>query len=436
MDRIQPRTLKGFRDLTPEQALRREGLVRRVEDVFRAHGYGPIDTPVLEYAEIIKGKGGGEIEKEIFEFTDKGGRQVALRNDLTVPLARYVAQHQGTLVFPFRRYHVGLAFRGERPQRGRAREFLQCDADIVGPVSDAADAESLVVMADVYRALDVGPVTLRVNDRRVLNGLLNELGAADLAVPVLRALDKREKHGETVVRDEMGAAGLDTAAIDRVLGTCVPQADDEATLAALEDAVGNDEVGAAGVAGLRRVRDLCAAAGLPSSALRVDPSIARGLDYYTGLVMEAQLDALPDIGSVGAGGRYDDLAGLYTKSRLPGVGFTVGITRLMDALEALEAEAARRCPTDAMVAHGGADRLADAFALAAGLRSAGLACEVYPEPKKHGQQMRYADRRGIPFVFTPDEDGSFHGKRLADGETRRCPGAAEAAAWIRETSDA
>jgi len=431
MNLIQPRTLKGFRDLMPERALRRARLVRKVEDVFRAHGYGPIDSPVLEYAEIIKGKGGGETDKEIFEFTDKGGRQVALRNDLTIPLARYVAQHQGQLIFPFRRYHVGLVFRGERPQRGRAREFLQCDADIVGPVSVAADAESLIVMASVYEALGVGAVTLRVNDRRILNGLLDLLDARELAVPVLRALDKREKHGEETVRREMAEAGLKPEAIDRILAFSTAGANDAATLDAMEAAVQENAEALSAVAELRQVLALFSASGQRKEAIQVDPSIARGLDYYTGIVMEAQLDALPGIGSVGAGGRYDDLAGLYTKANLPGVGFTIGITRLIDALEALEQEDGQRCPTQAMVTHGASETLPGAFAFVAALRALGIASEVYPEAKKHGQQMRYADRRGIPFVFTPNEDGSLHGKRLSDGEICTCADAAAAADWIR-----
>ena len=430
MSLIQPRTLKGFRDLMPAQALRRERLLRIVEDVFRAHGYGPIDSPIIEYAEIIKGKTGGDTDKEIFEFTDKGGREVALRNDLTVPLARYVAQHEGQLVFPFRRYHIGLVYRGERPQRGRAREFLQCDADLIGATGVAADAEALVTMAAVYEALDVGPVTLRVNDRRVLNGLLDSIGARDQAVTVLRALDKREKLGEETVRQEMAAAGIADDDITRVLDACTPREDNDATLAALESVVGDSELGREGIEGLKAVRELFVASGRRPEGLRFDPSIARGLDYYTGIVVEAQLDALPDIGSVGAGGRYDDLAGLYTKSTLPGVGFTIGITRLMDALEALGEEAGPESSSEVLITYGGEEGLAASFAFAAALRRAGRAAEVYPQRKKHGQQMRYADRKGIPFVFTHNEDGSWYGKRMADGETATVADAEEAAAWI------
>ena len=430
MSLIQPRTLKGFRDLMPAQALRRARLLRIVEDVFRAHGYGPIDSPIIEYAEIIKGKTGGDTDKEIFEFTDKGGREVALRNDLTVPLARYVAQHEGQLVFPFRRYHIGLVYRGERPQRGRAREFLQCDADLIGPTGVAADAEALITMAAVYEALDVGDVTLRVNDRRVLNGLLESIGARDKAVVVLRALDKREKLGDDTVRKEMAEAGIADDDITRVLDACTPREDNDATLAALESLVGETELGRAGIDGLRTVQALFVASGRRPGALKFDPSIARGLDYYTGIVVEAQLDALPDIGSVGAGGRYDDLAGLYTKSTLPGVGFTIGLTRLMDALEALGEETGAQSTSEVMVTFGGEDGLPAAFAFAAELRRAGHAAEVFPQKKKHGQQMRYADRKGIPYVFTHNEDGSWYGKRLSDGETTTVADAAAAAAWL------
>ena len=435
MSLIQPRTLKGFRDLMPEQALRRAAMLRIVEDVFRAHGYGPIDSPVIEYAEIIKGKTGGDTDKEIFEFTDKGGREVALRNDLTVPLARYVAQHEGRLVFPFRRYHIGLVYRGERPQRGRAREFLQCDADLIGATGTAADAEALVTMAAVYEALDVGDVTLRVNDRRVLNGLLDVLGAREQAVAVLRAQDKREKLGDDTVRGEMAAAGLGDADIDRVLDACTPREDNAATLAALEALVGESELGRAGIEGLRAVERLFVASGRRPGAFRIDPSIARGLDYYTGIVVEAQLDALPDIGSVGAGGRYDDLAGLYTKSTLPGVGFTIGITRLMDALEALGEKDGALGPSRVLLTHPGEAGLEAAFAFAAALRAAGIATEIYPQPKKHGQQMRYADRKGIPYVFTRNEDGTWYGKRMADGETTTAPDAQAAAAWIADAGN-
>jgi histidyl-tRNA synthetase len=417
MSLIPPRTLKGFRDLTPAEALKRSELLRTAEDVFRAHGYVPIDTPALEYAEILKGKGGETSDKELYEFADRGGRQVALRFDLTVPLARYVAEHEGQLVFPFRRYHAGPVWRGERPQKGRYREFWQCDADLVGATGPAADAEILVVFAAVYEALEVGAFRLRVNDRRILAGLLERAGAAHLAVPVLRALDKRDKQGDDAVLAEMQAAGLGAADARVLLETTQRGADQADTLSSLAHDVRGSAVGEEGARSLSRVLELALAAGVSGDAIRVDPSIARGLDYYTGIVFEVELLDVPGVGSVGSGGRYDDLAGLYTKTRLPGVGGSVGLDRLMAALVERDGALPEATPADVMVAHPGSSRLETAFSLAADLRRRGLAVEVFPEERKHAAQLRYADRRKIRFVLTPDPDGSLHGKDLATGDT-------------------
>ena len=427
---IQPRTLKGFRDLMPAQALQRAELIERIATVFHRHGYGPIDTPAIEYAEILHAKGGEDTDKEQFRFVDKGGRDVALRFDLTVPLARFVAQHQGALGLPFRRSHMGPVWRGERPQKGRFREFWQCDADLIGPVSASADAEIIVLMASTYAALDVGQVTIRMNDRRILTGLLEAQGVSDAAVPVLRALDKREKQGDEIVRKEMREAGLADEGIDRLLTLCVPGEDNDATLATLE-AASETDTGRAGVDGLRDVLALCAAANVPSEAILIDPSIARGLDYYTGIVMEARFDALPDIGSVGSGGRYDDLAGHFSKQQLPGVGCSIGIDRLLAALEETGAGAARETPSEVLVTAPQSGAPTAEFAFAADLRSAGVSVEVYPDSKKHGQQMRYADRKRIPFVVTRNEDGTWYAKRMSDGATATCPDAMALATWLR-----
>ncbi len=295
-------------------------MVDAVAEAFRAHGYLPIETPALEYAEILKGKGGEESDKLLYEFEDTGNRKVALRFDLTVPLARFVAEHEGQLAFPFRRYHVGPVWRGERPQKGRFRELVQFDADLVGAVGDAADAEMLVVMAAAYRALDLGEVVLRFNDRRVLTACSRSSAPSELTVPVLRALDKLDKQGPKAVAKEMTEAGLASKDADALLDIAQPGTDDADTLSSLLKAVRGSEVGEAGVEALGHVRDLALASGIPPEGLRVDPRIARGLDYYTGIVFEALFVDAPDFGSVGGGGRYDDLAGLYTKSHLPGVG--------------------------------------------------------------------------------------------------------------------
>lgn len=433
MTRIEPRTLKGFQDVLPAAALRRSELIRRLEDVFRAHGYGPIDTPSLEYAEILRGKGGEESDKQLFEFDDAGGRRVALRFDLTVPLARFVAEHQNELVFPFRRYAIGHVWRGERPQKGRLREFVQCDADLVGSVGPGADAEILVLMVSAYEALAVGPVTVRINDRRILNGLLERLAPGAAPVAVLRVLDKRDKQGEAAVIDELGQLALPAEAARALVAATTPRASDEETLAALEAAVKGSAVGEEGLAHLRLVRSLVLAAGKPARSLVVDPTIARGLDYYTGLVMEARLDAFPAVGSVGSGGRYDDLAGLYTNTKLPGVGCSVGIDRLMIALEEVAGDAAAkgsRSPAEVMLTHPGPTGLDDVFRVAQALRDSGMTVETFPDDRKHATQMKYADRQQIRFTLTRNPDGTWHGKDLRDKATERLADVAAAMAWM------
>jgi histidyl-tRNA synthetase len=417
--RIEPRTLKGFPDTLPAAARARARILRVVEGVFESFGYGPIDTPALEYAEILKGKGGDETDKQMFEFDDAGGRRVALRFDLTVPLARFVAQHQGSLVFPFRRYHAGPVWRGERPQKGREREFLQMDADLVGATGPAADAEVLQVFVSAYEAVGVGRFEVRLNDRRVLNSVLSAFGLAERATAVLRAIDKWDKVGPEGVRKEVLAAGAPADAAARVLSLegCRGGSNEE-TLSRLEAVA--DPARREGFDATREVLSLLRAAGVDEARVRVDPLLARGLDYYTGVVFEAGLLDAPEFGSVGSGGRYDDLASLYTSTRLPGVGCSVGVTRLATALA--EKGALEEDPgTDVLVTHPESGGAGPAFALASRLRRAGLRVETFPEPRKHGAQMRYADKRGIRFVATLDPDGSVQGKDLATSESFHAP---------------
>ncbi|HZB48409.1 MAG TPA: histidine--tRNA ligase [Mycobacteriales bacterium] len=419
MDRplIEPRTLRGFADLTPALALHRRRLLRVAEDTFASFGYDPIQTPALEHADVLKGKGGSESDKQMFEFDDQGGRRVALRFDLTVPLARFAAQHT-ELRPPLRLYQVGYVWRGERPQKGRYREFFQCDADIIGETGPSGDAEILTMFATALSRMDVGPVLLRVNDRRVLNGLLADLGLLDRAVPVLRAIDKIDKVGTDAVRAELAGSGVDGAAADRVLGFAAARGEtDEQTFAAVGELLSAGGAGRAALDELRRTVELAVAAGAPEDALRVDPGIARGLDYYTGLVFETTLLAAPDIGSVCSGGRYDDLAGLFTRQRLPGVGASIGLSRLLAALEGTGRLGAGRERPLAVVTNGRDDDLRTLLGVAARLRATGvLDAEVYPTAVKHATQMKYADTRGARFVVTLDRDGSVSVKDLRGGE--------------------
>lgn len=420
MDRplIEPRTLRGFADLPPTPALHRRRLLRVAEDVFASFGYDPIQTPALEHADVLKGKGGSESDKQMFEFDDQGGRPVALRFDLTVPLARFAAQHT-ELRPPLRLYQVGYVWRGERPQRGRYREFFQCDADVIGETGPSGDAEIVAMFGRALSRMDIGTFLMRVNDRRVLNGLLADLGLLDRAVPVLRALDKIEKVGPEAVRAELAGAGVGGDAAERVLGFAAARGEtDEQTFGAVGELLTAGGEGRAALDQLRLVLDLALAAGAPPESLRVDPGIARGLDYYTGLVFETTLLSAPDVGSICSGGRYDDLAGLFTRQRLPGVGGSIGLSRVLAALEGsgVLPEQARDRPL-AVVTLGRDDDLRTLLATADRLRATGvLDAEVYPTPVKHATQMKYADGRGARFVLTLDRDGTASVKDLRTGE--------------------
>ena len=424
--RIEPRTLKGFRDYLPQAAIAREWLTERACSVYRSYGFSPIDTPALEYEEILAGKGGQETEKQMFRFEDPGGRRVALRFDLTVPLARFVAQYANELGLPFKRYHIATVWRGEKPQKGRFREFVQCDFDTIGTESACADIESGLVIVDLMLALGFERFTVHVNDRRVLAGLLELLGLEQRTAPILRALDKLDKAGPRAVAAEMvSAGGASEAQAAQVLALAAVEGTNEEVVRALEGLVGANETGGAGAAALGAFDAAVTAAGAPAGAFRLRPSLARGLDYYTGVVFETILDELPSIGSVCGGGRYDDLAQLFTGQRLPGVGASLGVDRLLAAMEELGQMGATRSTAPVFMPFFAAERLCDYLRLAALLRRGGIAVELYPEPRKLGAQLRYADRRGFALaLILGDEEwaaGECQIKDLATGESTVTP---------------
>ena len=382
---IQPRTLKGFRDHVPASMIPRERLIDTAREVYRSFGFAPIDTPALEYTEVLLGKGGAETDKQMYRFSDHGGRDVALRFDLTIPFARFAAQNVPSLGTPFKRYHVGPVWRGENTQRGRYREFVQCDFDTIGTESPLADVETLLVIHELFQRLEVGPFTIHVNDRKILTGLLERLELVDQAVPLLRALDKLDKIGPEKVSAEMQAeAGVSAAAAEEVLALARLEGDNAAILDALPPLVEGSELGAAGVERLATVLAGAVAGGAQADRLQLDVAIARGLDYYTGIVFETTLDDLPAIGSCCSGGRYDDLASLYTKERLPGVGASLGVDRLLAALEELGRLEARSTPAEVLLVRFGDQHDGELLGLAAQLRAAGLAVEVYPDARKLG----------------------------------------------------
>lgn len=424
MSLIQPRTLKGFRDYLPEVMIPRERILDTARRVYRSFGFAPIDTPALEYLEILTGKGSDETDKQLYRFEDHGGRQVGLRFDLTVPLARFAAQHAGQLGLPFKRYHLATVWRGENTQRGRYREFMQCDFDTIGTTAVAADIETVLVVDELLRQIgfgkpDAGGFTIHLNNRAVLNGLLEKTGLAEQSTAVLRALDKLAKIGPEKVADEMQqTAGATADQAADVLRLVQLEGDNAAVLDQLDPLVAGSETGEAGAARLREILAGVDAAGV-CGRVKLDVSIARGLDYYTGLVLETVLDEKPEYGSVASGGRYDNLAGLYTKQLLPGIGASLGLDRLLTAMEDLRMLPEVKTPAPVFVPYFDSDQLGEYLKLATTVRRAGFGVELYPEPKKLGKQLQYANKKGfrVALIAGPDElaAGEVQVKDLATG---------------------
>lgn len=393
---IQPRTLKGFRDFLPETMIPREALMEIARRVYRRYGFSPIDTPALELLEILIGKGSDETDRQLYRFEDHGGRQVGLRFDLTVPLARFAAQHIGQLGTPFKRYHIAPVWRGENTQAGRYREFVQCDFDTIGTESVVADIETGLVIHELLVELGISDFTLSINNRQVLSGLLEKLELSDRAVPLLRALDKLDKEGrERVASEMMQAAEVTQEQADQVLKLAEISGSTEQILSQLDALLQGNELGEAGVGRLREITRALQAAGVPAERYQLNVAIARGLDYYTGVVFETTLNKLPSIGSVCSGGRYDNLAELYTKQHLPGIGASLGLDRLLAAMEKLNMLEPVRTPAPVMVAFFDKDRMHDYLKLAQQVRAQGIGVELYPEPKKLAAQLKYADSRGF-----------------------------------------
>jgi histidyl-tRNA synthetase len=422
-NRIQPRTLKGFRDYLPAAMIAREQLIEAARRVYRSYGFAPIDTPALEYLDILLGKGSEETDKQLYQFKDHGGRDVGMRFDLTVPLARFMAQHYAELGTPFKRYHIGTVWRGENTQRGRYREFMQCDFDTIGTLSVAADIETALVIHDLMLAIGFDAFQIRVNNRMVLNGMLERLGLAERSAAILRALDKLGKVGREAVAEEMiASAGASAEQANEVLRLSELEGSNDDILRQLELLVAGSVKGEEGVRRLREIFAAAESAGVPAARLRLDVSIARGLDYYTGTIYETFLDALPGIGSVCSGGRYDNLAELYTSQQLPGIGASLGLDRLLAAMEELGMVAQATTPAEVLVAYFDPARLAEYLRLAGQLRSAGLRVELYPEPKKLGAQLKYADRRGFHVaIIAGESEFAAHQvqvKNLGTGESQ------------------
>ena len=380
----------------PEAEITRSTLIEKLTDVFRSFGYVPIDTPVMEYSEILLRKSNGETEKQVFRFEDNGGRDVSLRFDLTVHFSRFTAEHKDELYFPFKRYHIAKVWRGEKPQAGRYREFIQCDFDCVGSDSASSDFEILSLMKAALQAIGVEDITIRMSHRGIFNQFLEKRNLTDKSEDILRTVDKLAKVGkEEVVSQLESLTGSNTTA-EEILEYITPADTFEQTLTHMEAMAGGESENT------RRMREIYAmmeAAGIASSFV-LDPSITRGLDYYTGIVYETFLNELPGIGSVCSGGRYDNLAGLYMKEKVPGVGSSIGLDRLIAGLQQLNKLESRKSFIDAEIFCLDKDMMTEYHRLAQTLRQRGVRCEVFPDPKKLLAQYTVAEKKGIPFGIT------------------------------------
>ncbi|MEQ8851255.1 histidine--tRNA ligase [Gimesia sp.] len=401
---ITPRTLKGFRDYLPSAMIPREQLIETAKSVYRSYGFSPIDTPALEYTEILTGKGGEESDKQMFRF-EQGGRDVAMRFDLTVPFARFSAQNINELGTPFKRYHVGTVWRGENPQKGRYREFVQCDFDTIGTKSNAADIETLFIIHDLMLKIGFTDFKICINNRMILNGLLQLHNLESQSAAVLRALDKLAKTSpEAVIQEMQEQGGLTQQQAEQILALMTAQGTTAEILDSLEAQLKGNERGTQGVLNLRELFTAVERAGIPAERVVLDTSIARGLDYYTGTIYETFLDQMPGIGSVCSGGRYDNLAELFTTQELPGVGASLGLDRLLAAMQELNLLSEVSTPAPILVTQMDAVFTPEYLRLGRDLRQAGLNVEVYPDTKAIKKQFKYANRHGFKIVIVAGSD--------------------------------
>ncbi len=440
MSKVQPRTLSGFMELLPARQAQFDRMVEILRRTYSLYGFTPLDTPLIEASEVLLAKGGGETEKQIYRFM-KGDTDLSLRFDLTVPLAKYVSQNYGHLTFPFRRFQIGKVYRGERAQRGRFREFYQADIDVIGDgkldISNEAEIPSIIYRA--FTALGLKRFQIRVNNRKILNGFYAMLGLTQQSGEIMRTVDKLDKIGTAKVKELLVEGGVSEDSAQEILHFIGISGGNQAVLTALETYRGRNEVFDTGLDELTTVVKYLAAFGVPETHFAVDLTIARGLDYYTGTVYETTMLDHPEIGSICSGGRYDNLAEYYTDKQLPGVGISIGLTRLFFVLEdqGYLNDGLNTAPADVLLLPMTED-LSPAIALATQLREAGIRAQIHGEQKKFKQKISYADKLHIPYVIFLGEDEIQSGvaavKDLATGEQVKLP-PAEAIAHIQAGLD-
>ena len=437
MEKIKPRTLSGFMELLPAAQEQMERIMQILRETYALYGFYRLDTPVLEASEVLLAKGGGETEKQIYRF-QKGDTDLAMRFDLTVPLAKYVALNYGQLTFPFRRYQIGKVYRGERAQRGRFREFYQADIDIIGDgqLDIINEAEIPSIIYKTFSRLGLKRFKIRINNRKVLNGFFAMLGLSDKAGDVMRTIDKLEKIGPDKVREILTEdCGTTAAQADEILRFITIEGGTQGILEALKGYQGKNETLDQGISELTTVATYLEDFGVPADHFAIDLTIARGLDYYTGTVYETTMLDHPEIGSICSGGRYDNLAEYYTDKKLPGVGISIGLTRLFFVLQDKHYlnDNPPASPADVLILPM-TDDLGPAISLATRLRDSGVRVQLHCEKKKFKAKITYADKLAIPYVIFLGEDEIAQNvvalKELATGEQTNT-GFDEALARIR-----
>lgn len=402
---IEPRTLAGFMELLPNEQILFEQMKQTIEKTYQRFGFLPLDTPILELSEVLLAKAGGETEKQIYRFT-KGDTDISMRFDLTVPLAKYVAKNYGNLSFPFRRYQIGKVYRGEKTQKGRFREFYQCDIDIIGDgeLGIVNDAEIPSVIYNLISDLGFNDFTICINNRKVLNGLFREVNQEQNAVDIMRTIDKLAKIGKEKVIEELKEIGVDDQAIERILTFIEIDGTTDEKISKLENIGILNEMFTQGLEELKQVVKYIRIFGVPDTHFKIDLTIARGLDYYTGTVYETFLNDYKELGSVCSGGRYENLAEYYTDKKLPGVGISIGLTRLFYKLNELQLIKSDKYSMSDILIIPMAEDMTKSIELASDLRKEGINTEVYLNDKKLKAKFKYADKLKIPYVAVIGED--------------------------------
>ena len=405
MGKTEPRTLPGFMELLPSEQILFDDMKQKIEKSYQKFGFLPIDTPIIEYAEVLLAKAGGETEKQIYRF-EKGDTDLALRFDLTVPLAKYVAKNYGNLSFPFRRYQIGKVYRGEKTQKGRFREFYQCDIDIIGDgeLGIVNDAEIPSVIYNLISDLGFNDFTICINNRKVLNGLFREVNQEQNAVDIMRTIDKLAKIGKEKVIEELKEIGVDDQAIERILTFIEIDGTTDEKISKLENLGILNEMFTQGLEELKQVVKYIRIFGVPDTHFKIDLTIARGLDYYTGTVYETFLNDYKELGSVCSGGRYENLAEYYTDKKLPGVGISIGLTRLFYKLNELQLIKTDKYSMSDILIIPMTEDMTKSIELASDLRKEGINTEVYLNDKKLKAKFKYADKLKIPYVVVIGED--------------------------------